>query len=359
MLKNKVLSTGVSLLLLCSVLVGCGSAAESETETATTTAAESTSVDESTTETSQNSDEAAKDMAQGGRLDFKQDTSNNVPATYSDVAYASESDSQVCNIYIPDTDEDSDGTYPTIILVHGGGFAMETQNEVLIQPVIETALENGYAVVSVDYRKSSEATFPAALADVKAAVRWIRANAEEYGFDTDNLTIWGESAGAYLAAMTALTPDVEELNGDVTENLNYSSEVNCLVDFYGPIEFYTMDEEFEALGMSEDANHSDESSFESAFLGQALDKDEETTYETYWETYVDELPDDFTLKAWIQAGTEDENVPYTQSENFAERLSAVIGEENVSFSLIDGAGHMDEAFYTDENLEAVFEFIEE
>lgn len=58
----------------------------------------------------------------------------------------------------------------------------------------------GCAVVSVDYRKSGEAPSRAALADVKAAVRFVRANAAEYGFDEDNIAIWGESAGAYLRA---------------------------------------------------------------------------------------------------------------------------------------------------------------
>lgn len=288
---------------------------------------------------------------------FGGSTANAVPATESDVAYASGSSSQVLNVYIPETE--ADGTYPVIVLVHGGGFAMETQNESLIQPVISKALEKGYAVVSVDYRKSSEAVFPAALSDVKASVRWVRANADKYGFDPENITIWGESAGAYLADMVALTPEVEALNGDVTENLEYSSAVRHVVSFYAPVEFYTMDEEFVALGMSGSANHSQASSFESAFLGQALDVDKDKTYTTYWGTYTDQLPEGFALKAWIQAGTSDQNVPCTQSTNLAERLANVIGSESIQYSLIDGAGHMDSAFYTDENLDAVFAFISE
>ncbi len=281
---------------------------------------------------------------------------NAIPATESDVPYASESPSQVLNVYIPETG--ADGTYPVIVLVHGGGFAMETQNESLIQPVISKALEKGYAVVSVDYRKSSEAVFPSALSDVKASVRWIRANADKYGFDPENITIWGESAGAYLADMVALTPEVVALNGDVTENLEYSSAVRNVVSFYAPVEFYTMDDEFIALGMSGSANHSRANSFESAFLGQALNVDKEKTYTTYWETYRDQLPENFALKAWIQAGTSDQNVPCTQSTNLAERLVGIVGSENIRYGLIDGAGHMDSAFYTDENLDAVFEFIQ-
>lgn len=276
-----------------------------------------------------------------------------VEAAYADVNYASQSKSQVCNIYLPE----GEGPFPTLVVVHGGGFAFGAQDMEIIQPVFVAALENGYAVVSVDYRKSGEAAFPAALADVKAAVRFVKAKAGEYGFDAERVAIWGESAGAYLSLMTALTPEVEALNGDVTDNPDVSSSVVALVDFYGPVEFYTMDDEYRELGVAHDLFASDES-FESKFVGQNIGNDEETTYQTYWETYKEELPEDFTLSAWIQAGDADTSVPYTQSENFAERLSGVIGADNVCFGIIEGAAHEDDAFYTDENLAEVFAFLD-
>lgn len=274
--------------------------------------------------------------------------------SYSNVAYASISTSQVCNIYCPSSNKKK---LPVIILVHGGGFAMGSQNDPIIQPVIEKALANGYIVVSVDYRKSSEAVFPAALADVKAAVRWVKANAGKYKFDDSSITIWGESAGAYLSTMTALTPEVISLNGDVKENLEYSSSVNNLVSFYAPIEFFTMDADFEELGLPECANHNKENSFESAFLGQALNQDKEKTYKTYWETYSDSVRKTNLKRAWIQAGSNDKNVPYVQSKNLAERLNKVARNTKIHYSIIDGAGHMDSAFYSDENISDIFEFI--
>ncbi len=271
-------------------------------------------------------------------------------ADYSNVAYADDSDSQALDIYLPE----GDGPFPVIVVVHGGGFMFGDQAMDIIQPVISAGLENGYAVVSVDYRKSSEAQFPAALADVKAAVRYVRANADEYSFDSDSIVIWGESAGAYLSVMTALTANVESLNGDVDENLDYSSEVAALVDFYGPIEFYVMDDEYADLGI--ESSFGSDSSFESQFLGQNLMDDEEYTYTTYWGTYVDEFTNT-ELIAWIQAGDSDTSVPYTESENLAERLTELLGDEQVSFGIIEGAEHEDDLFYTDENLAAVFEFL--
>lgn len=269
------------------------------------------------------------------------------------VAYASESASQVCDIYLPDGDE----PFPVIILVHGGGFQFGDQGMPLIKPVIDAGIENGYAVVSVDYRKSAEAIFPAAVSDVKAAVRFVKANAEEYGFDVEHIAIWGESAGAYLSLMTALTPEVSELNGDVTDNSEQTSSVTALVDFYGPVEFYTMDEEYQSIGV-EDTSYSSADSFESKFLGQPIGEDKDATYQTYWETYKSRLPENYKLSAWIQVGNADEKVPYTQSKNFAERLSETIGSEYVHFEIIDGAGHEDEKFYSQSNLDKVFAFLD-
>jgi len=282
----------------------------------------------------------------------------NIKSVYSDVAYASLSKSQVCNIYLPKPDEK---LFPVIILVHGGGFAMGSQNDPIIQPVIKKALEKGYAVFSVDYRKSSEAVFIGALADVKAAVRFIKANAGKYNLDSENLTIWGESAGAYLSVMTALTPEVNFLNGEVNDNINYSSSVKNLVSFYAPVEFFTMDSEFVELGLSDCANHNDEKSFESRYLGQALNTDKEKTYATYWATYSDDVKKaaKFLRNIWIQAGSNDKNVPYTQSKNLSEKLPKILDDTKIHYELIDGAGHMDTAFYTDKNLNAVFDFIEQ
>ena len=274
-------------------------------------------------------------------------------SVYENVHYASQSDTQQCDIYVPN----GSGSFPVIALVHGGGFAFQNQKMPVVAPVAKYALSHGYAVVSIDYRKSSEATFPAALSDVKAAIRFIRAHAEEYKLDADKITVWGESAGAYLSVMTALTPSVAELDGDVTDNAGVSSAVNTVVDFYGPIEFFTMDAEFAALG-KDGTTYSLENSFESKFLGQAIGSDKATAYRTYWETYKDALPADFALKAWIQAGTGDFAVPCTQSANLADRLSALISADNVHFSTIEGARHMDSAFYTDENIGAVFTFLD-
>lgn len=87
-----------------------------------------------------------------------------------------------------------------------------------------------------------------------------------------------------------------------------------------------------------------------------MSADKEKVYESYWGTYVEAVPSD--LAVWIQAGTEDVQVPNTQSANFAEGLKKVISEENIHFSLIENAGHEDDLFYTEENLAQVFAFLD-
>lgn len=273
-------------------------------------------------------------------------------ADYQNVAYASNSKNEVMDIYKAGN---ATGKDPVIVVVHGGGFKFGDQSMPIIQPIIEAGTANGYVVASVDYRKSGEAAFPAAVGDVKAAVRYLKAHAEEYGIDPEKIVVWGESAGAYLAAMTATTPNVDSLNADVSDNLEQDSTVAALVDFYGPIEFATMDEEFTALGDTASANHT-KGSFESDFVGvDDLSANPDKTAATWWGTYKDQTPTD--LYAWIQAGTADANVPYTQSEHFAEALSEVVGNDHVQYSVLEGAVHEDDRFYTEENLNDVFAFL--
>ena len=267
------------------------------------------------------------------------------------IRYGTKSASQVMDFY----KTEANGKRPGIVLVHGGAFLFGDQKMKLIQPVITNAVNRGYTVVSVDYRKAREAHFPGALADVKACLRYIRAHAEEMSIDTDRITVWGESAGGYLALMTALTPTVKELDGDMKENSEHSSAVDHLVVFYPPVEFFTMKNEYLSMG---DNEHGD-GKFESRFLGvKDIYQDKAACEASYWETYKNQLAESFSLSAWIQVGDEhDTKVPYKQAKNFAERLS---GLENVSvmFEQIPGAGHEYPLFYTNENIGRILDWIE-
>lgn len=264
--------------------------------------------------------------------------------------YANNSDSQVMDFYRPD----AAGKVPVIVLVHGGAFLFGDQKMNLIRPIIDISLANGFAVASVDYRKTKEAVFPASLADIKASVRYLKSHADELEIYPEKITVWGESAGGYLSLMTALTPAVDTLNGDIKDNHSYDSCVSALVVFYPPVEFYTMRDEYRSWG---DTEHGD-GKFESMYLGiKNIYTDEASCRKTHWLSYIGSLPEDFKLDAWIQVGDENDiMVPYKQAENFANRLASLQGV-NVHYEQIPGGHHEDPAFYTEENLNTVLSWL--
>jgi acetyl esterase/lipase len=104
---------------------------------------------------------------------------------------------------------------PLVVYVHGGGwFGGHTRQSGAFSSwpnVLASLAARGYVIASVEYRLSSEARFPAAVQDVKAAIRWLRAHAEQYGIDKRRVLIWGASAGGQLAALTATSCDVAAL----------------------------------------------------------------------------------------------------------------------------------------------------
>jgi acetyl esterase/lipase len=122
------------------------------------------------------------------------------------------------------------GKLPVVVWIHGGGWDGGDKN---FCPINFMARSN-VAIVSIDYRLTGVATFPAPLFDCKGAIRWVRAHADAYDLDADHVGIAGVSAGGHLALLLATTMNHPELEGDVGDNLNYSSRVQCVVAFYPP-----------------------------------------------------------------------------------------------------------------------------
>jgi acetyl esterase/lipase len=123
------------------------------------------------------------------------------------------------------------GKKPLVIYLTGGGFVMADRTANLSQRTY--VADQGYVVASVQYRTTKDgATYKDAVADVKSAIRYLRANADKYSIDADQVAVWGQSAGGYLAAMTGATNG--EKSFDVGDNLTQSSEVQGVVDEFGP-----------------------------------------------------------------------------------------------------------------------------
>ncbi|MGN0404561.1 MAG: alpha/beta hydrolase fold domain-containing protein [Bariatricus sp.] len=276
--------------------------------------------------------------------------------SFTEVPYASVSESDTMDIYLPKTEE----TTPVVLMIHGGAFQFGDKQMEAVTKCFQILLDNNYAVATINYRLSNEATYPGAVADTKAAIRYLKANAQKYRIDSENVYVWGESAGAYLACMAAMTSDEEELNGDVKDNLDQSSSVKALISFFAPIDWYNMDQDFEALGVKESDRPmgitSTDKSAESAFLGQNVAADETKTSATNPINYVEAMSQD-AFYAFIEHGNADTNVPYVQSQRLYDALVGRYGTDKISLTILEGAVHEDDAFYTEENLNNIIEFL--
>jgi acetyl esterase/lipase len=124
---------------------------------------------------------------------------------------------------------------PLIVWIHGGGWRGGSRAD--FSPAWAW-VDSGYSIASLDYRLSSQKKWPAQIHDVKAAIRWLRANADAFGLDTARFVAWGESAGGHLAAMAGLTSPADAFDGAVVgDYLETGSHVRGVIDYYGPTHF--------------------------------------------------------------------------------------------------------------------------
>jgi acetyl esterase/lipase len=270
-------------------------------------------------------------------------------AIHRDVAYAHDSPLQRLDLYLPATGEPP---YPVLVGIHGGGFVSGDKDDRQITPVLQ-GLERGYAVVALDYRLAPEAPFPAAIADVKAAVRWLRAHATEYGLDSSRIAAWGDSAGGNLAALAGTSGDSNALRGADPADADQSDEVQAVVDWFGPISLSRLDEDFEAEGYDAPGAEGPDS-YPSQYLGADVAAVPEKVRAADPITYL--TPADPPIL--IEHGTADGTVPWRQSARLAKAWAAATGKDNVTLNLIEGAGHVDQVFYDPEHVNAVLDWLD-
>lgn len=132
-------------------------------------------------------------------------------------------------------------TRPVVVYLHSGGWISGDKEEGarFLGPLVA---EGRFAGVSAGYRLTDEARWPAQLHDVQAAVRWVRANAERYGFDRERIAVRGWSAGGHLALMLGLTGDVPELDGRLGPHASESRRVSAVVNHAGITDLLAMEE---------------------------------------------------------------------------------------------------------------------
>jgi acetyl esterase/lipase len=257
------------------------------------------------------------------------------------VAYASVSDAQVLDLFVPE----GDGPFPLIIRIHGGAF--KAGDKSMDEADAQTLMDAGFAVASINYRLSCEALFPAAAQDALAATRFLRANAAKYNLNPDSFATWGESAGANLAAMVGVAGGRSSYLDDPTlGNADVSSAVQAVVGWYGPYDFLTMDAQFAAdtpAACSTVDQHDPATSPESAYVGAPIqDVPDLANAASPGSTYPYVEPGVTYPAFMLAAGTADCLIPNQQSQKFNDLLTSVGATSTVT--LLEGASHGDTMF---------------
>jgi acetyl esterase/lipase len=189
---------------------------------------------------------------------------------------------------------------PALIFIHGGAWRTGKRSDYRVYTTHFAA--EGYVAVTASYRLFREATFPAALQDVKCAVRWVRANAARLQVDPERIAVVGGSAGGHLALLTGYTPGRWEDSGGQT---GQSSRVAAVVDIYGPADLTTA--------------YARETGVVKDFLGCTFEEDAQRWRDASPLLHVSSnCPPTLVLQ-----GTLDELVPVEQSDRLVERLRAV------------------------------------
>lgn len=237
------------------------------------------------------------------------------------------------DLYLP---EKSEGPLPVVVWIHGGAWQHGSKEDCYAVWLVA----KGYAVASISYRLSHHALFPAPLEDSKAAIRWLRANAGKYNLDADHIGAWGASAGGHLASLLGTTGDAKHLEGE-GGNLDRSSRVQAVADWFGPTDFTQMG-----------GWHNDRGSPESLLIGGAIQENKEKAAQANPITYLGKDAAPFL----VMHGDRDNIVPLSQSELLVAALKKA-GVE-VTFLVIQGAGHGGPQFDLPQNRKAVEDFFD-
>lgn len=253
---------------------------------------------------------------------------------WEDINYAGDTlVSHKMDVYLPKM---SKSQYPAIIIVYGSAFFGDDMKQDAYTTLGAPLLNSGFAVVAVNHRSSRNAIFPAQIQDIKAAVRFVKANGNKFQIDTSFIGITGYSSGGHLSAMMGTSRSVKlktinsktaEIEGSVGNYPTHSSSVNAVVDWFGPTDFQRMD------SCGSKMVHNAPDSPESILIGTPIQDDNDLCALANPISYID--PDDPPFL--IFHGDADPLVPHCQSELLYQGLQkAGVASQ---FVLVPKGGH--------------------
>jgi len=257
-----------------------------------------------------------------------------------DVEFARLGETSLClDLYRPP----GDAPAKLIVWVHGGAWRAGSRSDMPLRPLVDA----GYAVASVDYRLSPVAQFPAQVHDIKAAIRYLRANQQRLGLNAGRIAIAGSSAGGHLAALVGVTNGDTELEGDVGEHLDQSSDVQAIVDWFGPTDFATILDQSTPHGLSVRIP-----ALQLLLGGKPGDKPRLVRLASPVR-HVDAADPPLL----IIHGDQDPQVPINQSHELVGRYQAA--GLPVQFEVVYGGAHGGDAFFDTERIALVKAFLDE
>ena len=248
---------------------------------------------------------------------------------------------QVLDLFLPE--QPSEKPRLLMIWIHGGAWMFGDQ----ANPPVLYLVSQGFAVASIQYRFSSDAIWPAQAYDCKAAIRFLRANAAKYNFDSDHFGVGGDSSGGHLAAFVGTSGDVKEMEGNLGDT-SVSSRVHAVVDWFGPTDFTLMTQQSGSGGAN---SHDAPESPESRLLGGPVQEKRDLAKTANPLTYVDQTDPPFL----IMHGDNDQLVPLGQSVILAKAL--IDAGVEVTMRTIHGAGHEGPEIRNAESRRLIEEFL--
>jgi acetyl esterase/lipase len=241
------------------------------------------------------------------------------------------------DLYLPaETAERPADGFPLVVFIHGGGWmggdTRRTGAFADFPDVLASLAARGYVIASVEYRLSGEAIFPAAIEDVKAAIRWLRANAAKYGIDPARALTWGVSAGGHLAALAAVSCKAAALEPAQTPGAAKASDcVQGAVAWYGVFDLATIAAQARRdKALSRDVRDAPEWRLLGCFASKCKKGRIAAASPV---TYVDANDPPMLLIV----GDADRTVPYHQTLEMADKLTAA-GVPN-DLMVLSGVGH--------------------
>ena len=259
-----------------------------------------------------------------------------------DIAYAdTENPRQRLDLYLPKK-RASDKPLPVIVFIHGGGWKGGDKAGGISQ-VGRFVSSGNFAGVSVGYRLTGEAQWPAQIHDCKAAIRWIKGHAKELGLDASKIAVWGSSAGGHLVSFLGTSGDVKSLEGTLGKHTDQDSKVTCVVNFFGPENFLTM------VTQKSTVDRTTADYPEALLLGGRVQEKQEAAKEASPVTHIS--PGDAPVLT--AHGTEDPLVPFEQATELDAALKKA-GVESLLITMTNG-GHGFRSPELDQRLQQFFD----